>query len=312
VHDAYHRGEIAVQERAGERAIAERRAAIIAARLADGARAFLAEQSVVAVAAEGPDGSPLTSLWCGEPGLLRADDSGEHVELAAEHDFTLPDDVVRPQVRVGAALGLLVIDLSTRRRLRINGAVTRVDAHGVGLRVRETFGNCIKYIQRRELTAERRTAPDEQRDNVVAAGRVLDAERRAFISRADTLFVGSVHGERGIDVSHRGGEPGFVHIDDDATLRIPDYSGNSMYQTFGNFEVDSRAGVAVIDFERRRVLSIAGRASTSFGVEDPRHPTGGTGRYWTLMVERWVDHALPRALSWTLVDRSPFNPPPSR
>ena len=95
---------------------------------------------------------------------------------------------------------------------------------------------------------------------------------------------------------------------DERTVRIPDYPGNSLFQTFGNFDLDPRCGLAFIDFERRRVLSATGRAALEFGAEDATHPTGGTGRYWSCTLDRWVEFSLPAATRWTLIDRSPFNP----
>jgi hypothetical protein len=62
-----------------------------------------------------------------------------------------------------------------------------------------------------------------------------------------------------------------------------------MFLTLGNLAVDDRAGVAVVDCDRGRLLSLTGRARLTFGVEDPAHPTGGTGRYWELSVERWIE-----------------------
>jgi predicted pyridoxine 5'-phosphate oxidase superfamily flavin-nucleotide-binding protein len=299
--DVYHAGEIAVQERTGERSLAERRASIIGNRLADGARDFLSQQGVVAVAVEAPDGSLWASLWCGAPGFLRADESGEQVEVKTE---PLRDDIVHQLVRSGNPLGMVVIDFATRRRLRINGVVRSVDSAGFVLRVRETFGNCVKYIQRRWRSDQ----PERGGGSAIVSGRTLDDERRGFIARTDTLFVASIHAERGLDVSHRGGEPGFVRVVDDVTLGIPDYSGNSMYQTLGNFAVDARAGLALIDFDGRRVLSLTGTAAVVFGSDDPHHATGGTGRYWSFSVDRWMEHSLPATVTWTLVDRSPFNP----
>jgi hypothetical protein len=302
--DVYHAGEIAVQERTGERSVALRRGAGIGARLTDSARAFLGKQGVAAVGAAGQDRSLWASLWCGAPGFLRSDEHGEHVEVVSALDFTLPVDPVRPIMRAGAPLGMLVIDFDTRRRLRVNGTIARLDTLGLDIRVQEAFGNCIKYIQRRHRS-----------DNVpggamapVEFGCALDDQRRAFIAQTDTLFVASIHPGRGLDVSHRGGHPGFVRWEQEHTLKIPDYPGNGMYQTLGNLEVDSRAGLALLDFARCRVLSLTGNASAVFGAEDPRHPTGGTGRYWSFTVERWVEHPLP-TMTWTLIEPSPSNPP---
>lgn len=315
--DVYHAGEIAVQERVGDRQLAQRRGSIIADRLSDGARAFVSQQGLAAVAVAAPDGTLWASVWCGEPGFLRASESGERVELRSSLHLTDQGDIARDIVRAGDRLGMVVIDFATRRRLRINGVVNRAGSEGLELNVRETFGNCQKYIQRRHrghpepyAADVRQGSPREGSAPPTAHGVSLDDERRAFVARTDTLFVASINAERGLDASHRGGEPGFVHVVDDATLRIPDYEGNSMYQTLGNFEVDSRASLALVDFERRRVLSLTGNATTEFGADDPRHPAGGTGRYWSFTVRRWIELSLPASIGWTLLDRSPFNPPP--
>jgi hypothetical protein len=81
-----------------------------------------------------------------------------------------------------------------------------------------------------------------------------------------------------------------------------------MFMTLGNFEIDSGASLAAIDFERRRVVSFSGAARLQFQVEKPQHPTGGTGRYWDFTVREWVQFELPSVLQWEFVDASPFNP----
>ena len=300
----FHDGEIAVQVRVGERAVAERRESMLRDRLNDAAGAFVASQGTVAVGAAAPDGTLWASLWCGAKGFARTNEAGDRLDIR----HALGDaaaDPVRSIVSAGEPLGVLVIDLETRRRLRINGVVDRSDAASLEMRIREAFGNCPKYIQKRvrvEGTVAREASAH------VEQGSNFDDERRGFIARTDTLFVSSVHPERGVDVSHRGGHPGFVRSVDDRTLRIPDYPGNSMFQTLGNLEVDTRAGIAFIDFERHRALSATGHAVSSFGIEDPAHPTGGTGRYWSFTVDRWIEFSLPLSMTWKLVERSPFNP----
>jgi uncharacterized protein len=111
-----------------------------------------------------------------------------------------------------------------------------------------------------------------------------------------------------VDASHRGGAPGFIRVVDATTLRIPDYPGNSMFMTLGNFEIDPRASLVAVDFERGRAVSFSGSASLHFGVEDAGHATGGTGRYWDLTVKEWVQFDLPTTLRWDLIEASPFNP----
>jgi predicted pyridoxine 5'-phosphate oxidase superfamily flavin-nucleotide-binding protein len=303
--DVYHSGEAAVQERAGERAVALRHGAMLRDRLVAGARAFIDSRDVAAVGAERSDGTLWASLWCGVPGFFRSDGSGERVEIVTAHDRTVGDDPVRRIVRRDAPFAMVVIDFATRGRFRINGTIGRLDAAGLELEVREAFGNCPKYIQRRLRSDDFSGAAFAP----AVSGRALDEARVRFIEAIDTAFVASIYPERGLDVSHRGGEAGFVRVEGERTLRIPDYPGNSMFQTLGNLAVDTRAGLALVDFERQRVLSLTGHATIEFGAEDVRHPSGGTGRYWSFSVDEWVEFSLPPAIRWTLLDRSPFNPP---
>ena len=65
----------------------------------------------------------------------------------------------------------------------------------------------------------------------------------------------------GADVSHRGGEPGFVRVAAPYRVLIPDYSGNMMFNTLGNLAADPRVGVLVIDFDSGATLQISGRAT---------------------------------------------------
>jgi hypothetical protein len=169
--------------------------------------------------------------------------------------------------------------------------------------------NCPKYIQRRQPYDVSAAAASQRPSEW---GRTVDEERRALVERADTAFVGSLHPARGVDASHRGGAPGFIQVVDSTTLRVPDYRGNSMFMTLGNYAIDSRASLAALDFERGRVVSFSGSARLHFEVENPQYPTGGTGRYWDLAVREWVQFDLPSTLRWELLDSSPFNPLPSR
>lgn len=304
--DVFHAGEIAVQTRAGEREIAAGRESMIRHQLNEAASAFVATQEVVAAAATDSAGALWASLWRGPQGFVRGGAAGESVTVLANINEHVGDPVWS-NVRSNAPLGLLVIDLVTRRRLRINGVVRRVDGAGFEVNIRETFGNCPKYIQKR-VRADRASGGSVDASAPIERGRALDDNRRSLIAGVDTLFVASAHDERGIDVSHRGGHPGFVRVVGDRTVRIPDYPGNSMFQTLGNFEVDSRGGLAFVDFERRRILSATGRAVLEFGAEDAAHASGGTGRYWSFTVDQWIEFSLPPTLQWTLVERSPFNP----
>jgi uncharacterized protein len=306
--EPFHDGEIAVQERAGERDIARQRGAIISPRIAPGALSFLAQQRLIALSAAGDDGQLWTSVWCGEPGFVRSED-GQRVSILPPMRSLMPgdpDDPVLRRLGVGREIGILAIELASRRRIRINGTVDGVSAAEVGVVVRESVPNCPKYIQRREPSNAPASSSSRR---PTESGRALDQERRFLIARADTAFVGSLHTARGVDTSHRGGVPGFIQIVDATTLRVPDYPGNSMFMTLGNFEVDSRASLAVLDFARGLIVCFSGSATLHFEIEQPQLPTGGTGRYWDFAIREWMQCELPSVRGWELIESSPFNPP---
>jgi predicted pyridoxine 5'-phosphate oxidase superfamily flavin-nucleotide-binding protein len=89
---------------------------------------------------------------------------------------------------------------------------------------------------------------------------------RLIIASADHFFIATCYDAvaeracRGADVSHRGGRPGFVHIEDERTLTFPDFPGNNHFNTLGNLAMDPRAGLLFIDFDTGDLLHLTGRA----------------------------------------------------
>ena len=96
---------------------------------------------------------------------------------------------------------------------------------------------------------------------------------------------------------------------DDRTLRIPDYSGNSMFNTLGNLRVNARAGIIVPDFERGRTLQLTGTAETLWNQDDPEDRTGGTHRFLAFRITHWLELPLPPGVKTEFLDYSPYNPP---
>src|SRR5262252_333020 len=105
-NDPFHDGEIAVQERAGEREMARRHGAAISSRILPGALPFLAQQRLLAVTTAGDDGHLWTSVWYGEPGFVHSAD-GQHVHVLTSLMTASPDDPVRHRMIGGRGLGLL-------------------------------------------------------------------------------------------------------------------------------------------------------------------------------------------------------------
>jgi predicted pyridoxine 5'-phosphate oxidase superfamily flavin-nucleotide-binding protein len=303
--DTFHEGERYAQERTGERDIALRRGGLVDATIPPRAMPFLAEQRMLVIGTVDRQGVPVASVLFGAPGLASSAD-GVSVVLDRRRIACNLDDPIWNNLSVGAKVALLAIDLDSRRRLRINGVVSSLDNRSVVVSVREAYPNCSKYIQRRQWREEVGVPHGDLRSR--ASGVPLDDARTLAVERADTFFVASRH-SRGLDVSHRGGMPGFVGVLDPTRLRIPDYHGNSMFNTLGNFVADNRAGLVFVDFERRSLLQMTGTADIHFDMpEDTRQPSGGTGRYWDFHIARWLEVAIPAHVAWEPPEYSPQNP----
>jgi len=217
-----------------------------------------------------------------------------------------PQDLFWQGLRAGDQVGLLAVELATRRRLRVNGTLEKVDQDGLVLAVREAYPNCPKYIQRRTLTWH-----DEHRSEhveIASEGTSLSSEAEQLLDTVDTLFIASAEEQRGVDVSHRGGHAGFIRRLTGSAIRIPDYPGNSMFNTFGNLLTDPRAAVTAVDFAGGRALQMTGNVELEWQQPDDLGLTGGTGRFWTLHIERWRVLPLPGTARWEFEDASPFNP----
>jgi predicted pyridoxine 5'-phosphate oxidase superfamily flavin-nucleotide-binding protein len=299
----FHPGERAVQLRAGEAATADRNAAVIAPRILGGARPFIGKQFMVVLASTDAEGRAWSSVLYGQPGFIHADSEGEiAIDVpAARRDLADPfwDNIER-----NPAVGMLFIELGTRRRYRINGSIRRNDDTGLEIAVREAYPNCPRYIQRRQLRElGAGFAPDG-----VANGSRIAGSVATLLHAADTLFIASAHVEAGADASHRGGPRGFVQVTGPQTLRIPDYHGNSIYNTLGNLELDPHVGLCIPDFEGGRLLQLSGRARLLWDQDDPTGHSNGTGRFLEVDVERWILRQVPQRLEWEYLDASPFNP----
>lgn len=248
-------------------------------------------------------GDAWATVRTGRPGFLRAPDEF-HLHLDLPRDWSDPAEA---GFEHGASAALLGIDLTSRRRNRLNGTVVR-DTSGFSLYVIQSFGNCPRYIQRREPVF----VSDPAAVSVVAPVELgaLDEKARALIRRADTLFVASYvetpEDHRSVDVSHRGGAPGFVQFDGDA-LVIPDYPGNMYFNTLGNLLANPRAGLTFLDFETGDLLQMTGHTEILPSPPDTgKFP--GAERLWRFHPTRIVWRPATLALRWNFEDWSPFLP----
>ncbi len=307
--DPYHEGEKAVQDRAGEQAIAERNGRAINTQIMPGALKFVAQQAMAVLGSVDSQGRLWASVLTGEPGFAHAPDQ-ETVLFNLDDAGSHRHDPLWSNLAGDRRVGALFIELSSRRRLRINGHVETVGSSRLQLQVDEAYPNCPKYIHRRHLRTSR-LSDQTSRHASMREGQTIGDEQRATIEDADTFFIASAHPQRGVDASHRGGHPGFVRVLNDSTLRVPDYAGNSMYNTLGNIEVNPHVGLVFLDFDAGSVLQLTGTAAIRWDLaEQVNHPTGGTGRYWDFSVERWVEASLDYWIGAEFLDRWDGTPTP--
>jgi uncharacterized protein len=250
----YHEGELEVQRRAGVLAKAERVGRIVRREIPEVARIFAAELRFVILGAADAQGRVWATALQGEPGFLSVP-AEDRLRVDAR---PWPGDPLARVLEREVDVGLLIIDPPTRRRMRVNGRARPVGTGALEVLAREVYSNCPKYIHPREVPLV--PAADGQAV-VVERGAVLTPGQAAWLGAADTLFIASRHPVVGADVSHRGGEPGFVRVAAPHRVLIPDYSGNMMFNTLGNLAADPRVGVLVIDFDSGATLQISGRAT---------------------------------------------------
>jgi predicted pyridoxine 5'-phosphate oxidase superfamily flavin-nucleotide-binding protein len=303
-NNPFHPGELTIQLQAGEEQIARRNGQLIADRIPNGALKFVDKQPFVLAASLDQQQNIWVSLLAGRPGFVQAE-TPQIVRLNTEHLVSAENDIFWANIVLKPVIGLLFIELTSRRRLKVNGPVTFTpDSKGLSVHVQECFPLCPRYIQRREVGV---SALSLQTSQAVQTGSQFTSSIKDWISGADTFFLGSGHDDDHIDVSHRGGNPGFVKILDMNTLLIPDYNGNSMFNSLGNFSVNPRAALLFVNFETGESLQLTGHADLHFINPNPGDDTGGTGRYWQFHLHHWLRQSSPSGLSWTFLEYSPFN-----
>ncbi|XXY53509.1 pyridoxamine 5'-phosphate oxidase family protein [Sorangium sp. So ce269] len=263
----YHQGEMSVQARAGARERAEKAGRrIIRDFMPDQHRELFTKLPFLLVGSLDAQRRPWASILVGRPGFIASPDP-RTLAVSARPAAGGP---MSARLVAGAPVGLLGIQLETRRRNRMNGTIVEAGEGGIIVKVGQSFGNCAQYIQAREPVFVR--DPDEAAAPrpAQAEGPALSAAAAALIRRADTFFIataapsaGGGSAIEGADVSHRGGKPGFVRVTEEdgrTVLTSPDFAGNLAFNTFGNLALDPRAGVLFVDFATGELLSLTGEA----------------------------------------------------
>ncbi|KRV46373.1 pyridoxamine 5-phosphate oxidase [Wenjunlia vitaminophila] len=299
----YHRGETAVQARAGLTSQATFSLGGIGDTIPDVAAAFLAEQPLLVLGGTDPVGRVWATMLTGPPGFLRADTPRSlTIDALPAPGDPLLGTLTDPPAPVH--LGLIAIEPATRRRMRMNG---RAVPHGRGLRVEldQVIANCPKYIQKRQVHGTAGPSPDTR---TVTDGSALTEAQQRVVRSADTFFVATASDTGEADASHRGGNPGFVDVPSPTLLRWPDYPGNNMFLTLGNLATNPAAGLLVPHWETGTTLHLTGTAETLWA--DGTTPGDrGVPRMVEFRITTVREIAGASSLRWGAPHFSRFNPP---
>ncbi|MCV3271839.1 FAD-binding oxidoreductase [Roseobacter sinensis] len=291
--DPFHAGELRAQALAGKTDVPEWAAGFIRPFMPDQHRDFFSQLPFLVLAGADDAGRHWVTLLDGPDGFVRSPDD---TTLAIASTFDAQDPLAAA-LGAGTDVGVLGIELATRRRNRMSGRLRRSGA-GFVIDVRQSFGNCPQYIHEREWRrVPTHDAPDALRSTA------LTADQTARIRAADTLFIGTGqmsrddHASNGFDASHRGGAPGFVSVVDATHLRIPDYAGNNFFNTIGNLLENPAIGLAFVDFETGGLLQLSGTAKIDWDATDSHDP--GALRMIDVTIDAVVDRPAALSLRWS-------------
>ncbi|WP_459918816.1 FAD-binding oxidoreductase [Desulfocicer niacini] len=298
VPSPFHEGEISVHKRVGViEEVNSWAPYAIRPSMPEALRSFFQQLPFVVAALRDKTGAPWATLLADAPGFVQSPDH-RHLKVLS---MPLKGDALEKAFFAGAEIGLLGIELETRRRNRANGKLSDSNERGFTIAVDQSYGNCPQYISKRIW----HKADNNLKKTRVSKHTRLDDHMKSWIARADTMFIASgyhqPHQEKnssGMDVSHRGGPAGFVKIKSDSTLVLPDYAGNNLFNTIGNLVMDPRVGLLFVDFHHGSMLQISGNAEIDWDSSQiEKHP--GAKRLINIEIEHIVqlDHSLP--LQWS-------------
>ena len=255
----FHAGELAIQARLGIQERIDRMGRkLIREYITEQLQQFFTQLSYVIIGTVDESGNPWASILIGKPGFMTTPND----RLLRVDAKPLTGDPLSHNLLKGRDIGLLGIELKNRRRNRINGIISSIDRNGFEVNVTQSFGNCPQYIQARSFEY---IETQEDRTQITEISSFWSTEH-SLISNADTFFIATAYQDesagvtKGADVSHRGGKPGFVRIDDDGTLTIPDFHGNCYFNTQGNIELNPHTGLLFVDFVNGKLLYLTGKA----------------------------------------------------
>lgn len=237
-------------------------------------------------------GWPWASILYQTPGFIQSPNDRQ-LDI---HTTPIPDDPLNQTLHINAPVAVLGLDFESQRRNRLSARISNSTEYSLSLAVQQTFGNCPKYIRPRKLLSSGFEHPCKANCKEITS---LDSEAINLIQQSDTFFVCSALppkqqlASEGVDISHRGGNPGFIKISHNC-LTIPDYRGNRYFNTLGNFIENPKAGLLFIDFDQGHLLTLTGTVELIWNSPDIEK-FAGAERLWAFSLNHgyWLKNTLP-------------------
>ena len=238
----YHAGQIAIQEEARTRIVADRLAHWVGP-----VEEFSLGADLILLATADAEAVLRFTVLSGAPPLI---------DVAGPAMLRLPlAPAAVPGLRTAHPCGGLAINLGQARRARINGVLT-ADGDGCLLAARETFTLCRKYMAPSLALGEALHVGPVGREPLA----LDDPWLCAVVEGAETSFLSSVSPDGGPDVAHRGGPAGFLRWEPAAgRLTWPEYLGYGNFKSACNERATGRLTLLLVDLRSGDAIELVGR-----------------------------------------------------
>ena len=142
-------------------------------------------------------------------------------------------------------------------------------------------------------------------------GERFGASEEAMIATRDSFYLATLSQTGWPYIQHRGGPVGFLHLLDETTLGMADFSGNRQYITTGNLRGSDRACLFLMDYPRRARLKIYATVEVVAVDADPQLLAQVAPENYRARIERIYRFHL-QALTGTARSILPPATPPGR
>jgi predicted pyridoxine 5'-phosphate oxidase superfamily flavin-nucleotide-binding protein len=179
-------------------------------------------------------------------------------------------------------IGMILVDVERRLRYRINGRARQpADSsrfsnewpHAgrvIEVAVAQSYTNCgARVAAAHDLAQDSKATPAPAAWANLPHQDRISTTLKEFIESRPFFFMATCTRAGDCDCSYKGRNPldsHVVRVIDDRTLVMPDYSGNSMFNTIGNILNNDRASLLFIDVQKGVMNRINGRATV---LDDP-------------------------------------------